>query len=636
MHDGIALFNGKSAHKKIMTFVSRFFYGCSAILLGLFTFFAPLKFSVPYTYNIDPSVPQDFLDFLFMPWPVEWGVFLLIVSTLLSLLSRWRSNTFSFQIIALDGWVLLWMFWMVFIFVAHGMQFVGFPSCLLFFGYGLYYFLLRSLDPKTRAVLWGLNMMAFTLIVLYGFYQQYEGLEETLKNLNQIKTTEATNPQVLARLQGKKIFSTFVYSNTLAGYLILWIPMLAFFWGDFSRRRSLVRGGMFGLGIFFYILLGMMEKFSWAWCYALHGLTLPISAFYLLLLTRSKGALLSLILSSLVVGFFWMFHRSWKAACIFLFLVLFLVCGFLTPLKQKLEASWKVRMEYNQASWTMIQTHPWIGTGPGTYGTNYMHHKLPQAEEVQLAHNNFLQMASEYGVFALLLFLGIWGSVLKNFLRLPWNALKIGMLWVWGAAFLHQGMDFDWFVPGLGFFTIFFMSECASNEAIKKFKWEIPKSLMGFAFGFLLLLLFPTTRLCQALDWQQKALLRLETGNSREAALCFQNALSIYPYSAQAWIRLAEVFFLAGDFERAENAYRKSLELIPDHAMTWWKLTICMIHHDQKNNQFRTQEVLTAFQNAMHYYPTNPAIRKHCEHYQNALLSKINSETNRISNHSRG
>jgi tetratricopeptide (TPR) repeat protein len=392
--------------------------------------------------------------------------------------------------------------------------------------------------------------------------------------------------------------------------------MLAFFWRDFFRRKVLLSGGILGLGIFFVILLGMMQKFSWAWCYALHGFTLPISAFYLLLLTKSKGSLLSLVISGLVVGFFWMFQHSRRASCVFLFLVLFLVCGFLTPLKQKLEASWKVRGDYNQASWAMIKNYPWIGTGPCTYGTQYMHYKLPKAEEVQLAHNNFLQMASEYGVFALFLFLGIWGSVLKNFLLLPWNAVKIGVLWAWGAAFLHQGMDFDWFVPGVGFFTIFFMSESASSQSIKKFKWELPKSLLGFVFGFLLLLLFPTTRLCQALDWQQKATLRLEVGNPREAVLCFQNSLVVYPYSAQGWIRLAEVFFLMEDFERAENAYRKSLELSPDHAMTWWKLAICMIYQDKKNNKFRTQEVVMAFQNAIHYYPTHPGIQEHLRQYQ--------------------
>ncbi len=602
-----------------MFFLSRLFYFLSVLLLMLFTFFAPLKFSVPYTYNINQSIPQDFLELLFMSWPVEWGLLLLIASALFYGLSRW-GEAFVFRVCSLDLWVLLWMVSVLFVFIAHGVKPVGFPSCLLFFGYGLYYFLLRSVgDGKIRDSLWLVSVMAFTLITLYGFYQQHEGLEETLKNLNQIKMSEASNPQVLSRLRGKKIFSTFVYSNTLAGYLILWVPMLAFFWKNIVRRKYFVSGGILGAAIFFVILFGMMQKFSWAWTYVLYWFTLPISAFYLLLLTRSKGALLSLLISGAFVVLFWMLHRSKKVLWIFIFTVVLFTCSFLTtPLKQKLEASWKVRMEYNQASWAMIKTHPWIGTGPGTYGTNYMHYKLSQAEEVQLAHNNFLQMASEYGVLTCIAFLGIWGSTLKNILRLPGSAVKTGTLWALGAAFLHQGMDFDWFVPGLGFFIVFFMSESASSQELKELPpaalykltpW-IHKSLIVFASLSMLLLLFPITRLCQGLDWQEKASLRLEVGNPREAVLCFQNSLTLYPYSPQTWISLAEVFFFLGNFEKAEEAYKKSLELIPDHAMTWWKLAICIMHQNEKNNPLRNKEVLTAFQNAINYYPTNQKIQR--------------------------
>ncbi len=605
--------------------LSRFFFSLSALLLLLFTFFAPLKFSVPYTYNIDQSVPQDCLEFLFMSWPAEWGLFLLILSALFYALSRWGSGAWGFQIGSLDLCVLLWMFSVLFIFLAHGMKPSGFPSCLLFFGYGLYYFLLRGLggDSKIRDALWLVSVMAFALIAAYGFYQQYEGLEETLKNLDKIALPEGGNPQVLSRLQGKKVFSTFVYSNTLAGYLILWIPMFVFFWRDAARKKLFVGGWILGVGIFFAILFGMMQKFSWAWVYALHCLTLPVSALYLLWLTRSKGALLSLLISGAVAGFFWVFRMHQRALWIFLLGVAVLTFGFLkTPLGQRLEASWKVRVEYNRASWVMIREHPWIGTGPGSYGTQYMHCKVPEAEEVQLAHNNFLQMASEYGVLSLIAFLGMWGSAFKKLLRLSWSAWKAGTLWALGAAFLHQGMDFDWFVPGLGFFTVFFLSECGGrSQEGRKFRPTslLHKGLIVFACGTLLLLLFPVTRLCQGMDWQEKAQRRLDAGNGREGALCLQNSLTVYPYSAQVWINLAEVWFSAKDFEKAEAAYRKSLELIPDHAMTWWKLAICMMHQDQKTRTLRDKEVLTAFQNAINYYPSNLEIRKHLEQYQQWL-----------------
>ncbi len=68
----------------------------------------------------------------------------------------------------------------------------------------------------------------------------------------------------------------------------------------------------------------------------------------------------------------------------------------------------RVRLQYWQAGLEMIKEKPLLGFGLGSFGRVYGKYKLPEAEETQMAHNNFLQIWTELGIVGFLIFLSIF------------------------------------------------------------------------------------------------------------------------------------------------------------------------------------------------------------------------------------
>lgn len=64
------------------------------------------------------------------------------------------------------------------------------------------------------------------------------------------------------------------------------------------------------------------------------------------------------------------------------------------------------RMAHWQAAWDMFRDHPWLGVGPGNYPARYAEYELPGwPEPLGHAHNYYLNVAAELGLFGLLAFL---------------------------------------------------------------------------------------------------------------------------------------------------------------------------------------------------------------------------------------
>ena len=63
------------------------------------------------------------------------------------------------------------------------------------------------------------------LVCLYALEQYFWGFRETLGYLKESNLLATTNPDLLARLYSRRVFSTFVYPNILAGYLIALLPV---------------------------------------------------------------------------------------------------------------------------------------------------------------------------------------------------------------------------------------------------------------------------------------------------------------------------------------------------------------------------------------------------------------------------
>ncbi len=253
-------------------------------------------------------------------------------------------------------------------------------------------------DDKSREkFLWVLLFSTF-LVSIYAVHQYFWGLEQTRQYLL-IYRAEApitAHEDFMSRLYTDRAFSTFLYPNTLATFLMMVLPF-AVFSAVFCDRENNVKRVIFS--------------------------ALSLLILFAFVLTFSKGGMLVLILSWLLFLLFKVpKSRRTIAAIAFIFLVAFVIFyvyndKYVAEKVQPLKDSLEVRVEYWRAGLEMLKERPLTGFGLGSFGRVYAKYKLFNAEETQMAHNNFLQIWAELGIAGFLLFLSVFVFFFKQMNR---------------------------------------------------------------------------------------------------------------------------------------------------------------------------------------------------------------------------
>ncbi len=104
----------------------------------------------------------------------------------------------------------------------------------------------------------------------------------------------------------------------------------------------------------------------------------------------------------------------------------------------------------------MFAAHPITGVGLGNFGTAYPHYQIVGAGDVKPAHNDYLQAASETGIFGLIAFLGFWAYFAAANARSILRESDRAMRWFRAGVFagvigflLHSFVDFNFFNASL-------------------------------------------------------------------------------------------------------------------------------------------------------------------------------------------
>lgn len=113
------------------------------------------------------------------------------------------------------------------------------------------------------------------------------------------------------------------------------------------------------------------------------------------------------------------------------------------------------RMAHWQSALAMLTDHPWLGVGIGNYEPAYAAYALPQwSVALGHAHNYYLNIAAEAGVFGLAAYLLLWGAALMGAWRaalrasgIPWG-VALGILGVVVHLGVHHLFD-NLFVHGM-------------------------------------------------------------------------------------------------------------------------------------------------------------------------------------------
>jgi hypothetical protein len=424
---------------------------------GLFLAFVLLKLGNPVVLDHVAPPPEGLEEILFEAWPAAWGYGVLALVAVLGV-RNWRQPG------QVPGWALvLPVVWLLWQFVAATTtvdaaltkvvlpQFVAIVVC---FGLGLGV----GSSPGGQRV-W-LGLLAGLLFVLgAGFRQQYGGLaasreffyehqrsgwkdvpEEHLRQLEASRLlvrkpdgSHTINPDLLPKLAKDRIFGTLVYPNALAGVVLLLLPgALMTVWRVTDRLQNVTRGVLAGLVAYMALacLYWSGSKAGWLIALVMGGgvllnLPLPRALKLGLVITLAAGGL---------AGFAWKYQSYFASGA----------------------RSANARFAYWKVAGDTALNRPLLGSGPGTFYAVYRQAKPPEAEIARLAHNDYLQQASDSGVIGLLAFGGfIWASLLKLHGRVREDGLRFAV-WLGLLGWAVQSfVEFALYIPALAWLAFF-------------------------------------------------------------------------------------------------------------------------------------------------------------------------------------
>ena len=373
-----------------------------------------------------------------------------------------------------------------------------------------------------------------------------------------------------------RVFGTFFNPNFLAGYLCLTMPVtLALALATSGERKEL------------RWLLGF-----WAWMQMVA-----------ILLTGSRFGTASAVLALAVLVGWMAWNRSWnRQRALLLAGVCLAVLGTALFTARSLTA--RVTPQAAQAGehsggfrvWTwrgtmrMVQAHPLIGTGLGTYEIAYP--RYAYVGFTRLAHNSYLQIAAEAGVPALIVLLGTLGILAWGVLRTearPANpadadstdmpvdprVLRAGLAGAIAAGLARNLIDSDWYIFAC-LWTFWAVVGLMLSLTPRGKGHEVKLKRLYVAHTALLAVA------CVVLTLRMGGALHANSANWSLSqgipdAQGYQRALQWEPFNGDHYLSLGMLYLgmaRAGDASHAaeaEQALRRSAELMP-LSKTWYHL----------------------------------------------------------------
>ena len=276
-------------------------------------------------------------------------------------------------------------------------SFPEFPRYII----GLLLFIIPfSLSPRHKQHLLSAIILAGLGISFLAIYQYFFGFEYILDYLSKEKTPL---PGLIGYLSQRRAFLPFISPNTLAGYLIMIIPL------SLTLKKR----------IFFILPLGLA-----------------------LLFTKSLGALFSLFLG-LMLYFYLNNQKSRKKISLLSGLSAAILLIFLLRLNSASQFnqpgfSVLMRWDYWKETLGIIKLFPFLGVGPGALN-------LSQSRYV---HNAYLQIWAEMGILGIISFLWIiyetYNLIKRDF---PGKKEISGLAIAIFAFLIHNLVDFTFFLP---------------------------------------------------------------------------------------------------------------------------------------------------------------------------------------------
>lgn len=268
----------------------------------------------------------------------------------------------------------------------------------------------------------------FVWTLLQGFDQHYGGLEATRNAFYELDNWRDYPEEYRRKLATNRIFSTLVYPNAFAGLILLLGPALGYaLWRLTGRWPRVVRAVT--TGIFCYMAAAC---FFWTGSKGGWLVAMAATGFLLLQLPGNRKIKIAMVTAVGVVG-----------------LTAFLIQY--SAYFQRGAPSVGARFTYWDAALKTALDNPILGTGPGTFAIPYARIKPEGAEMARLAHNDYLEQASDSGWIGFFLFITFIGWVFWELYRKSFHAfwefrLVFGGLLAWA---MQSFIEFGLYIPGI-------------------------------------------------------------------------------------------------------------------------------------------------------------------------------------------
>ena len=316
-----------------------------ALLFGSLLGLALIKFGNPIVMEKYVTPPATYYEWVLNAWPPVLGYGLLGGVAVVGLgLIRGR-KPLPWLVVALPALWLVWQF-------AAATQTIDatltrgtlghFTSCVVCFYLGLF-----ALGRRRNLDLFWLGLLGgFALVLISGFQQHFGGLAETRRYffLYIYPTMKEFPPGFLKKMSTNRIFATLFYPNTLAGVVLLLLPMAL---GVVWSLRDLMT---IGARRFLMALVGMAGLACLYW-------------------SGSKGGWLLMLVTGFVATLFLPFPRQWKVMLITVVLV-FGLAGFFWKYSGFFRhgaTSVVARFDYWRAAVQTVASPPHVRHRPGHF-----------------------------------------------------------------------------------------------------------------------------------------------------------------------------------------------------------------------------------------------------------------------------
>jgi O-antigen ligase len=544
-------------------------------LAGL-AFFAPLKFGTPVVAQAGLTPPVDFVEWVFFAWPNQLATLVAFGALL------W---------LVLDGERLAaqvdFLFVLPLLFLAS--QAVAAPpsiapqmtadtliafamDALLFYAAAWY-----VRDGAAAVRIFGALGLSTMIMMVMALEQHYGGFQRTRDFAALYGDSAHTPPDLLLRMSSNRVFASLVYPNALAGYLVLvFAPMLAWIW---------VRGRKWEVWI--------------KWCTLVFVGALIL---FCLALTGSRGGFVAFV-AMVMAGLFCFAPKGsqrtrWVVITLVALAGVFVLAqrGGLIGLGTDSVSS---RRDYWQGAIRIARDHPWLGTGPGSFGSIYPKYKTAASEEAQMVHNSFLQMWSDSGVAGFVIFALLWLVALRDAFHLArqrtHDAAAVAICAALAGWVVHSLVDFDLYVPGVAIPAFLLLGVLQGLKELPQVKPVVPRErsrlIVGAFCAAVIAAVFWTQGRSIAASFAHGHCDATRTEYPAAALADARRAIELAPHNSHYHAAAGDLAVLLQRFDEAIQHYEAAVDCDPYRASYHWRLAKVLAaaggRHDQIIKQHR-------------------------------------------------